>query len=122
METIKPFEAAEQYIQLRKRYFPKSWGDTMININEMILTPLITIFLLLIDKLDFMSLISSSVAVYRSWIGWMQYQELRFRMQRMYLKTMQMGGPFIVTNDPEYLPYVYADAMVRLSMRHPHSD
>jgi hypothetical protein len=36
----------------------------------------------------------------------------------MYLKTMQIGGPFIVTNDPEYIPYVFADAVTRHDMRH----
>jgi len=120
MEMNKPFETAERYIQLRKIYSPKSWGDVMIKINEMILTPLITIFLILIDKLDFLSLLTTAISTYRIWIGWMEYQDLRFSVQRMYLKTMQIGGPFIVTNDTDYLPYVYADAVVRHGMLHPH--
>jgi hypothetical protein len=33
---------------------------------------------------------------------------------------MASGGPQIVTNDNTYLPYVYADAVMRLRMRsHP---
>jgi len=119
MEMNKPFETAERYIQLRKIYSPKSWGELMIKINEMILTPLITIFFILLDRIELFSLVPAVLGTYRVWTGWMEYQELRFLMQRMYLKTMQMGGPFIVTNDSTYLPYVYADAMVRLGMRHP---
>ena len=119
MEMNNPFEKAERYIELRKTYSPKSWGDVMIRINEMIITPWITIFLLFLDNIDLFTLIPTALSVYRAWSGWLEFQELRFLMQRMYLKTMQHGGPFIVTNDTDYLPYVYADAMIRLDTLRP---
>ena len=117
-EMNNPFEKAERYIQLRNTYSPKSWGDVMIRINEMIITPWITIFFMLLNSIDLFTLIPSALSVYRAWSGWMEFQELRFLMQRMYLRTMQHGGPFIVTNDTDYLPYVYADAMIRLDTHH----
>lgn len=119
MEMNNPFEKAERYIELRKTYSPKSWGDVMIRINEMIITPWITIFLLFLDNIDLFTFIPTALSVYRAWSGWLEFQELRFLMQRMYLKTMQHGGPFIVTNDTDYLPYVYADAMIRLDTLRP---
>lgn len=121
MEMNNPFEKAERYIELRKTYSPKSWGDVMIRINEMIITPWITIFLLFLDNIDLFTFIPTALSVYRAWSGWLEFQELRFLMQRMYLKTMQHGGPFIVTNDTDYLPYVYADAMIRLDTLRPDS-
>lgn len=121
MEMNNPFEKAERYIELRKTYSPKSWGDVMIRINEMIITPWITIFLVFLDSIDLFTFIPSMISIYRAWSGWLEYQELRFLMQRMYLKTMRHGGPFIVTNDTDYLPYVYADAMIRLDTLRPDS-
>lgn len=122
MATSKsPFAVAEQYIQLRSKYAPESWGDVMMRINELILTPLITIFFIFLDGSDAMTVIPAFANTVRSWNEFLQYTRLRFEMQRMYLRTMSTGGPFIVTNDPKYLPYVYADAVVRRGMRRPHS-
>lgn len=118
MATSKsPFALAERYIQLRRLCAPQSWGDLMIRINEMILTPLITIFFLLADKFDWMTVIPAALSTYRVWSEWIEFSDLRFQMQDMYLTTMKSGGPHIVTNDPDYLPYVYADAVVRHDMR-----
>jgi hypothetical protein len=96
-------------------------GDTMMRINEMILSPLISLTFLQLDSLDLVSIMTAAFSVYRVWREWFEYSELRFTMQHMYLTTMATGGPQIVTNDPEYLPYVYADAVVRLGMRRPGS-
>jgi hypothetical protein len=43
---------------------------------------------------------------------------LKLEVQQMFLTTMVHGGPRIVTNDPDYMPYVYADAVFRLNGRH----
>ena len=117
-----PFEDAERFIQLRKVCAPKSWGDTMIRINEMILTPLITLFFFLMKQSDLFTLVPSVLSIYRVWKDWFEYQALRFRMQEMFLITMKTGGPFIVTNDPTYMPYVYADATLRHDMHRQGSD
>ncbi len=116
-----PFVVAEKYIQLRKVWSPKSMGDWMMRINELIITPLITIFLILLGESDFIGVISAGISTFRAWMGYINYTTLRFDMQTMYLQTMKMGGPFISTNDPDYLPYVYADAVFRHGMHHPHS-
>lgn len=80
----------------------------------MIVAPLIALFCLLTGDTDFFMLGSAAMTAHRSWTEWLEYHELRFEMQRMYLAMMATGGPHIVTNDPTYMPYVYADAMVRL--------
>ena len=112
------FKNAERYIQLRKLFVSQSWGDTMIRINEMIITPLITIFFLFFKKWDWMSLIPTALHTYSVWKDWCEYTELRFLMQRMVLKTAVLGGPCITTNEPTYMPYVYADAVTRVEQRY----
>ena len=120
--TKSPFEVAERFIQLRRKCAPLSWGDSMIRINEMIITPLICIFFLILGQADLMLIISSCISTFRSWSEWIEYQELRILVQRMYLVCMATGGPFIRTNDNEYLPYVFADAVVRRGMRRQDSE
>ncbi len=93
----------------------------MMRVNELILTPILTLCMVLLDKTDFLSLISSVYNIWRSWNEWIEFTDLRFKVQEMYLLTMRTGGPHIVTNDPTYLPYVYADAGVRHASRHPGS-
>jgi hypothetical protein len=88
-------------------------GDRMMRINELILAPLITIFFLCLGQFDVIGLLSSAISVVRGWSEWTRYWRSRFDVQAMYLETMRMGGPFISTNDPDYLPYVFADAVVR---------
>lgn len=117
-----PFVIAEQYIQLRKIWSPRSMGDSMMRINELIITPLITIFFILIENIDLIGVLSSLFSIGRAWMEFIKYSSLRFDMQMMYLQTMKIGGPFISTNDPDYLPYVYADAVLRHDMHHPRSE
>jgi hypothetical protein len=115
--SSSPFAVAERYIQLRRIYQSPSWGDFAIRINELIVGPLIALMLLLLGRLDVLSLATAIWNAYRSWTDWSEYWTLRLQMQQMYLITMKTGGPHIVTNDPTYLPYVYADAVVRDDMR-----
>ena len=60
-----------------------------------------------------MMIVSAATTAHKAWTEWIEFQELRFKVQRMYLVSTMLGGPFIRTNDPEYEPYVYADAVVR---------
>lgn len=83
----------------------------------MLLGPIIAIFLSFLGMGDFMMIISAAMTAHRAWTEWLEYQDLRFKVQRMYLVSNMLGGPFIRSNDPEYEPYVYADAIVRAQTR-----
>lgn len=107
------FQLADRYIELRTKCAPQSWGDAILRINELLLGPLIALCMTFLGKHDLFAIASAAVATYRSWSEWLEYNDLRFQMQRMYLETLLLGGPFIRTNDPTYLPYVYADAVTR---------
>lgn len=119
MSTRDPFVIAERYIELRKLCISPSWGDTAIRVNEMIMAPLVAIYFALTGDADLFMLGSAGMTAHRAWTEWLEFDELRFEVQRMYLLTMATGGPQIVTNDPAYMPYVFADAVMRLKTRSP---
>lgn len=117
MTTTEPFRVAERYIELKKLCAPPSWGDTAIRLNEMIVAPMVALYSLFTGDYDLFMIGSAAMTAHRVWSEWIEYDNLRFEVQRMYLATMASGGPQIVTNDNTYLPYVYADAVTRLRMR-----
>jgi hypothetical protein len=94
-----------------------SWGDLAIRCNEMVIGPLITLFLCLIGSVDMFMIITTLSTAYNSWSEWEEYHVLRSEFQRMTLMMNVTGGPQITTNDHEYFPYVIADAITRLSLR-----
>jgi hypothetical protein len=108
-----PFVVAERYIQLRKVCVPDSWADTVTLFNDMILMPLITLFLLFVGLGDPIVLFTTTLKTYQVWKDYCEYTDLRFKVQQMFFICQAVGGPFIVTNDPTYMPYVFADAVVR---------
>ena len=111
----KPFEIAERYMTLRKRCAPPSWGDGILLFNEMVTGPIITLFLLFMGNRDLLMIVSAVTRAYSAWSEWEEYHRLRTVIQDMFLIMNKNGGPYITTNDSYYLPYVFADAMVRLA-------
>ena len=110
----QPFKTAERYIQLRKICVPISWAEFITRMNDMILMPIISFFLLLIHAEDLMTFAFTMMKSYQVWKEFTEYTDLRFEVQRMFLYSQSVGGPFIVTNDPTYMPYVFADAVYRV--------
>jgi hypothetical protein len=109
----KPFELAERYIQLRKKCAPDSWTDTMSLISDMIVMPIIILFLALTGQPDPMTTAMTGLKAYQTWKDYTEYIDLRFQVQMMLVYCQSVGGPFITTNDPKYMPYVLADAVQR---------
>lgn len=110
----QPFKTAERYIQLRKICAPISWADSITRMNDMILMPIISFFLLFIRAEDLITAAFTMIKTYQVWAEFTEYTQLRFDVQRMFLYSQSVGGPFIVTNDSTYLPYVFADAVYRV--------
>lgn len=113
-----PFQLAERYIQIRKKFVPETWSDTILLINDLILNPLITIFFLLTKKSTLIAAIPTLFSTLQLWRTWFEYTDLRATVQRMFLITVASGGPFIVTNDTTYMPYVWADGVMRAGQHH----
>jgi hypothetical protein len=85
----------------------------MIRINEMLIAPMVAFTLAFLGKGSLMMVLSAASTAHKAWSQWIEYQDLRFEVQNMFLITMVSGGPFIRTNDPTYQAYVYADGVVR---------
>jgi hypothetical protein len=109
---MDPFKSADRFIVLHDICIPPSFTAQMQRVNDMILMPLIALFMFFTSG-DVFMLLSTAMTAHRVWMEWIEYIDLRFEMQRMRLRTAQVGGPFIVTNDSKYMPYVWADAVVR---------
>lgn len=110
----KPFQTAERYIQLRTKCAPDTWSETIQLMSDMILMPIITLFLLFLQVADPMTVAMNGLRIYQVWKDYIEYTQLRFEVQRMMFYCQAIGGPFIVTNDPKYMPYVFADAAYRV--------
>lgn len=113
------FQTAERYIQLTKVWETDEWVPLIKHINEMILMPLIAFFSYCAGYSDIMFCLSTFVGATSAWTEYAEFVELKFVMQRMELQARRVGGPFISTNDPTYMPYVWADAVTRLGARRP---
>ena len=111
------FQTAERYIQLTKVWETDEWVPLIKHINEMILMPLIAFFSYCAGYSDIMFCLSTFVGATSAWTEYAEFVELKFVMQRMELQARRVGGPFISTNDPTYMPDVGADAVTRLSAR-----
>jgi hypothetical protein len=111
---MTPFEIAERFIQLRAHCSPKSMAERMTRISDMIVMPVITFFFIILKKHDIFMIVSAVSKAFSAWREWIEYNNLRLLIQRMYLHTVVVGGPFITTNDPSYMPYVFADAVYRV--------
>jgi len=86
----------------------------VILFNEMVLGPVITLFMVMLGNRDVLMVFSAITRAYSAWSDWEEYHALRSVVQEMLLTMMLNGGPKITTNDVKYLPYVFADAVSRL--------
>ena len=111
----KPFVVAERYLQLRKVCVPESWADSITLIVDMIVMPIITLFLVFLRIADPMTIATTALKAYQTWRDYTEYTDLRFQVQSMLVYCQSVGGPFITTNNPLYMPYVFADAVQRMN-------
>ena len=109
------FEKADDYSRLNKIFNPEGWLAKISLLADMIVSPVITIFMAILH--GELPSIFSMVSMYKSigiWSDWIYYQLLISELHEWTRIVKSIGGPFISTNDADYHSYVYADAMERL--------
>lgn len=65
-------------------------------------------------KLPSMLSLFGLVKAVQLWIEWYEYKNVKRRVVEWKYIVDAAGGPFISTNDTNYMSYVYADGMQRL--------
>jgi hypothetical protein len=99
------FQIAERFLQLQPK---DSWVDFTRRIHDMVLMPCILCFYFFMGELSMSFAIPVLSNAVKAWDKWIEYNELWFMIQKMRIVTHGMGGPNITTNNPKYMPYVYA--------------
>lgn len=105
------FKEAESFVQLTNKFLEPSiflWF-------EMIIQPIILIATCIYTRKlpDVLSLLGLIKTV-SLWNDWVEYKNVRSNFTQWKQIVDTVGGPFISTNDNDYLAYVYADGMHRI--------
>jgi hypothetical protein len=106
-----PFVAAEQYIQLQTFFYPPTWSEDIKRISDMVIMPVILLCMYLCGDGDLFLAVSTVSTAITVWKQWFTYLDLHFTMQTMRIQMALRGGPKIVTNNPRYMPYVWAHSI-----------
>ena len=104
------FQEAEEFVVLTPTYAELSWW-TMIDMAF----PFIMLAIAIVTKKfpDMFSILSVHKSI-QHWVSYFRYSELRTQFSQWKAIVDAVGGPFISTNDPDYMAYVYADGMQRI--------
>jgi len=110
----KYFVEADEFVELAKTFVNISWW-TILDM----LFPIVGIVHCIVTKSspDIFFILS----VYKSvhlWIQLFRFYALKRQINEWREIVNATGGPFISTNDPKYLPYVFSDGMQRLQNSH----
>jgi len=105
------FGAAEKYIQLRTFFYPPTWSEEIKRISDMVIMPVIVLCMYFTGDGDMFLAVSTASTALTVWKQWFTYLDLHFTMQTMRIKMASLGGPKIVTNNPMYMPYVWAHSI-----------
>jgi hypothetical protein len=110
----KYFNEADEFVHLAETYAPLSWWTLMD-----MWFPLVTLVGCILTK-SFPDLFFV-LGVYKAmnlWVGYFRFHALKKQIVEWRDIVDAYGGPFIATNNPTYLPYVFADGMQRLQNSH----
>jgi len=105
------FAEAEEFVTLTEKFLVSGWDVWF----DMILSPIIMIVMCVVTRSppDMFSALSTYKTV-QIWIEWFHYKAVKSRFMEWKQIVDASGGPFISTNNPNYLAYVYADGMQRI--------
>ena len=104
------FQEAEEFVQLKKTFDEISWWS----IFDMAFPAIMIVMAVVTKKAPDMFSILSVHKSLQLWINYFRYSELRMQFGQWKAIVDAVGGPFISTNDPDYMAYVYADGMMRI--------
>lgn len=110
----KYFVEADEFIELAKTFAELSWW-TLLDMWFPVIGILHCIVAKSLPDVFFVLSVYKSIKL---WVQWFRYRALKRQINEWREIVNAVGGPFISTNDPTYLPYVFADGMQRLQNSH----
>lgn len=115
MNTENYFEVAEEFLRLQTLFVKESTFEVIAQWFEMVLSPLLTLFVSWWTKTppSIFSLMSVQKTV-ELWMDWYRFRELGGVIRKWTTIVRSINGPFISTNNAKYHVYVYADGMQRI--------
>jgi len=109
--STKFFQKAERFNILTEKFLFFSWMVWF----DMVGNPLIMVSIAIYTKkLPSMLSLLGLVKAVQLWIEWYEYRNVKRHVVEWKHIVDAAGGPFISTNDTNYMSYVYADGMQRL--------
>jgi hypothetical protein len=109
------FKTADEFITLHRRFVPDSFIAKLGVLTDMIVSPLITLFQMIIFKK--LPDLFTVLTIYKTaliWLDWFHWRQIQQTIREWIKIIRTIGGPFISCNDAEYHMFVYADGMQRI--------
>jgi hypothetical protein len=114
LNAKKYFIDADEFVNLGKTFINISWWTIL----DMIFPIVAIIHCIVAKSLPDIFFVLSVYKSIQLWIQWSRFYALKRQISEWREIVNATGGPFISTNDPTYLPYVFADGMQRLQELH----
>lgn len=112
--TKRYFVDAERYIELSNTFSEVSWWTLM----DMWFPLVSAIHCVVTKSLPDLFFLLGLYKSLKLWAQWHEYHALKYQLGEWREIVNAVGGPYIATNNPLYLPYVFADGMQRLQNLH----
>ena len=107
------FDLADESVSLKSDFHCETIIDTLNLWIDMLFYPVYIIIQICMQDYSIMSAMTI-VKAYQLWADWFRLQELEFEIEHWKMIVGFLGGPWIVSNDPELHVFVYADGMERI--------
>jgi hypothetical protein len=107
------FEVAEEFLRLQTLFVKESTLEVIIQWVEMVVSPLITLFLSWWRPPSVFAMMSIQKSI-DLWFSWYRFRQLGSVIRKWTRIVRSINGPFISTNDAKYHVFVYADGMQRI--------
>ena len=107
------FALANEYVDLKSRFECVDMLETFMLWFDMVLYPIyIVIQLCMLDMSPMY--IMALLKTYKIWVDWFRLREIERKVDTWKTTVRALGGPWIVSNDPDLHVFVYADGMERI--------
>lgn len=107
------FALANEYVDLKSKFECADMLESFMLWFDMLLYPIYVVVRLCMLDMSPMYILAL-VKTYRIWFDWFRLREIEKKVDTWKTTVRSLGGPWIVSNDPDLHVFVYADGMERI--------